>query len=238
LKTLQQSEEYVQLFEEAFPRRGNVINANTFQTAMLAYVRSLKGFNSPFDRYMRGELTEIDPAVIRGFNTFMGKGACGTCHFAPVFNGTVPPKYHESESEVLGVPEDPYAMRPKLDPDLGRFENRRLKEKVDYNRFAFKTPSVRNIALTAPYMHNGAYETLDDVMDFYNKGGGAGIGIHLDNQTLPPDPLNLNDGEIADVIAFMEALTDTTGMTLRPQSLPSFPDSIHWNDRPIGGIYH
>ncbi|MEM6347040.1 MAG: cytochrome c peroxidase [Bacteroidota bacterium] len=235
--TLNQSEEYQKLFKEAFPGQRTHINAHTFQTAMTAYIRSLRSFNSAFDRYMRGELAEIDPAVLRGFNLFMGEAACGTCHFAPVFNGTVPPKYHESESEVLGVPEDPYEPRPRLDPDMGRYENQRLKEKVDFNRNAFKTPTVRNIALTAPYMHNGAYEKLEDVMDFYNKGGGIGLGLRVPNQTLPSDLLNLKDDQISDIIVFMEALTDTTGMTTVPERLPLFQDSVHWNNRPIGGSY-
>jgi cytochrome c peroxidase len=80
--------------------------------------------------------------------------------------------------------------------------------KTEQKKFFFKTPTIRNIALTAPYMHNGVYETLEEVMDFYNKGGGAGLGLELQHQTLPPDPLNLSDEEIQAVIAFMKTLTD------------------------------
>jgi len=83
------------------------------------------------------------------------------------------------------------------------------------NKYAFRTPSLRNVALTAPYMHNGAYPTLESVVDFYNRGGGAGIGIRLDNQTLPPDPLHLSAGEQRDLVSFMKALTDTTGTQRR-----------------------
>jgi cytochrome c peroxidase len=171
------------------------------------YIRSLARWNSPFDRYARGETDALDPAARRGFNLFMGKAACATCHFPPAFNGVVPPRYIETESEVLGVPEKFPATPLVLDPDPGRgivhlnpiFQN------------AFKTPTVRNVALTAPYMHNGSMETLEDVMDFYNAGGGAGLGLDVPNQTLPTDSLGLTRREMDDVIAFMKALTDTTG---------------------------
>ncbi|MCC6243030.1 MAG: cytochrome C peroxidase, partial [Gemmatimonadaceae bacterium] len=69
---------------------------------------------------------------------------------------------------------------------------------------------VRNVALTAPYMHNGVYRTLEEVVDFYNRGGGVGLGIRLPNQTLPPDPLELTERERRQLVKFMQALTDTT----------------------------
>ena len=96
---------------------------------------------------------------------------------------------------------------------------------------SFKTTTVRNIALTAPYMHNGVYETLEEVVDFYNKGGGAGLGLDLAYQTLPDTPLNLNEQEKRDLITFMEALTDTSGMTAVPVNLPLFENHPEWNDR-------
>lgn len=233
---LQQSEEYVSMFNQCFSKMdGDKLNGHTISFAVSAYVSSLRGFNSEFDKYVRGEQARIDDDVRRGFNLFMGKAACGTCHFAPVFNGTVPPKYEESESEVLGVAENPYVKNQVVDPDLGRGVAR-LKEQSDFNKYAFKTPTVRNAALTAPYMHNGAYKTLEDVMDFYNKGGGEGFGIHLDNQTLPFDSLSLNKQEIKDIVAFMKSLTDTTGMTSVPARLPLFNDVV-LNNRKVGGEY-
>ena len=72
----------------------------------------------------------------------------------------------------------------------------------------FKTPTVRNAAQTAPYMHNGVYETLEQVVDFYNKGGGAGLGFDLPHQTLPFDKLELTDAEQKALVAFMKTLTD------------------------------
>lgn len=234
---LKQSEEYKNLFESAFPGFKDPMSSNTLTTALAAYVRSLSGFNSPFDQYVLGKTKSIDPSVQRGFNLFMGKAVCGTCHFAPVFNGTVPPNYQETESEVLGVPAAPDTIHAEVDPDKGRSVNGRPKEFTEMYDYAFKTPTVRNVALTAPYMHNGVYATLDQVMDFYNRGGGQGIGIKLPNQTLPFDNLNLNSNEMRDIIAFMNALTDTTGITSVPAKLPAFPIGSSLNKRVIGGKY-
>ncbi|GAB4421359.1 MAG: cytochrome c peroxidase [Bacteroidia bacterium] len=239
LLRLQESGEYQALFRAAFPTRPahRLFTQNTLTAALAAYVRTLTAFDTPVDRYLRGERDTLDPAVYRGYNLFMGKAACGTCHFAPVFNGTVPPVYRESESEVLGVPARPDTAGATVDADLGRIANGRPLEEAEIYRHAFKTPTVRNIGLSGPYMHNGVYETLAEVMDFYNRGGGAGIGIDLPNQTLPPDPLALDAREIADLIAFMEALSDTTGLTAVPGRLPAFPVGLPYSDRPIGGTY-
>jgi cytochrome c peroxidase len=241
LRRLKSSPEYLSLFYAAYPRYEGTerppINANTVKGALAAYVKSLSSFNSPFDRYVRGETDDIDPAVARGFNVFMGKGACGTCHFAPSFHGTVPPDYRESESEVLGVPAEPLWQQAPLDPDQGRAVNGVPLDAAGIFRYSFKTPTVRNVALTAPYMHNGVYQTLEEVMKFYQVGGGQGIGIHLENQTLPFDQLDLSPRDISDVIAFMGSLTDTTGMTAVPARLPAFPETSPYHQRPIGGTY-
>ena len=234
---LSKSSEYVNWFTKCFPTYYvNPINKHTLSFAISAFVSSLQSFNSPFDQYVRGERKEISNAIKNGFNIFMGKGACGTCHFAPVFNGTVPPFYQESESEVLGVPENPSAKKVILDPDKGRY-NGKLKEAAPFYKHSFKTPTIRNIALTAPYMHNGSYKTLKQVMDFYNKGGGIGLGIEVPYQTLPSDKLNLSKTEINDVIAFMQSLTDTTNLTNVPVSLPQFNNEKLWNNRKVGGVY-
>ncbi len=105
------------------------------------------------------------------------------------------------------------------------------------DRFAFKTPTLRNVALTAPYMHNGAFQTLEEAVDFYSRGGGQGIGISLPRQTLPPEPLQLTASEKQDIFAFMKSLTDTTGLIARPAKLPVFPDLSRLNRRGIGGKY-
>jgi cytochrome c peroxidase len=236
LTKLNQSDEYIKLFNEVFQLQENKINATYLQMALAVYVGSLAGMNSEFDKYIKGELSQLNPSVKNGFNLFMGKAVCGTCHFAPVFNGTVPPDYKESESEVLGVPENPYVKKPTIDSDEGRGKAL-LKDKVFFNKYAFKTPTVRNSALSFPYMHNGSYKTLNDVMDFYNKGGGKGIGIVLEHQTLPFDELKLSKKEMNDIVSFMESLTDTIGLTSKPKRLPSFGNNAEWNKRKIGGEY-
>jgi cytochrome c peroxidase len=173
--------------------------------AIAAYVRSLEALNSRFDRAVRGDTEALTAAERRGFNLFMGKARCATCHFPPLFGGTMPPSYREAEPEVIGVPERPLSVKPVIDPDLGVFAINR----APLHRHAFKTPSVRNVELTAPYMHNGVFRTLDEVVEFYDVGGGNGLGMRLPNQTLPPDSLQLTKGEKRDLVAFMKALTDT-----------------------------
>lgn len=180
------------------------ITEKTIRNAITQYVRSLNYFNSKFDKNINNIENTLTKQEIRGFNLFMGKAACATCHFAPVFNGTVPPDFVDTEIELLGVPKEAVWENATIDDDLGRYDVFQTEER----KFFFKTPTVRNIELTAPYMHNGVYNTLEEVMKFYNVGGGAGIGIHQDLQTLPPDALDLTDQDIADVIAFMNTLTD------------------------------
>ncbi|MEL6810214.1 MAG: hypothetical protein AAFP76_02645, partial [Bacteroidota bacterium] len=75
---------------------------------------------------------------------------------------------------------------------------------------AFKTPTLRNIDKSGPYMHNGVFNTLEEVMDFYNHGGGAGQGLVLEHQTLAPDKLELTESEVEAIIAFMRAINDQT----------------------------
>jgi cytochrome c peroxidase len=234
---LNQSKEYQQLFQASFGHFfDDPINKNTITTALSAYVKSLSSFNSDFDKYIRGETATYSEAAARGFNLFMGKATCGTCHFAPTFSGLVPPHFQESESEVLGVPSNLDTIHPVLDADLGRFDNKKIKEKADHFRNAFKTVTVRNVAITAPYMHNGIYGSLEEVVQFYNRGGGTGIGLDVPNQTLSGDALGLTRGEINDIVIFMETLTDTTGLTEIPKYLPAFEDK-KLNKRTIGGKY-
>lgn len=194
---------YDTLFKNAFPGEPRPITEYNLRNAIGSYIRSLISLNTPFDRYVRGDRSQLTPEQINGFNLYMGKAKCGTCHFAPLFNGTVPPDFTKVESEVIGVPVA--VNSTQIDPDSGRYNLRH----IPLHQFAFRTPTVRNIALTAPYMHNGAYKTLEEVMDFYNKGGGAGLHMPLENQTLPFDKLELSKKEQQDIIAFLHALTDT-----------------------------
>lgn len=232
------SSEYVTLFEELSNRKqqgSDAVNLYNINLAIGLYVRTLKSFNSPFDRYMRGESTNYPEVAIRGFNLFMGKANCGSCHFAPVFNGTTPPYFRESEAEVLGVPADKKYLA--LDNDNGRFDlfKTEFGEQL-FLKGAFKTPTLRNIALTAPYMHNGVFDSLKEVMEFYNNGGGVGHGLDVPQQTLSSDSLHLTPTEISEIIFFMETLTDTSVSFPKPTHLPKFSSEL-LNKRKIGGVY-
>jgi cytochrome c peroxidase len=194
---LQKDVNYVRDFKKAFPK--GAINEFEIKNALASYIRSLSKYDSKFDAYMQNKerFTADEKA---GFNLFAGKAKCATCHFIPLTNGTVPPNFDRSESEILGVPN----KSKKLDGDLGKF----VITQAAIHKNSFKTPTIRNITLTAPYMHNGVYKTLEEVVDFYNEGGGLGLGFDVPNQTLPEDKLNLSDLEKKQLIAFMRTLTD------------------------------
>ncbi|MFL9831811.1 cytochrome c peroxidase [Flavobacterium sp. ST-87] len=192
---------YQKRFKKAFPK-SEKIKEWQVQNALASYIRSLNAFDSRFDNYMRGDSDDFTAEEKLGFNLFAGKAKCATCHFIPLFNGTVPPNYQKTEQEVIGTPADKSGK--KISPDLGRY----IQYQMPQLKNAFKTPSLRNVAVTAPYMHNGVFTTLEEVVDFYNKGGGVGLGIAVENQTLPADPLELNEKEIKALIAFMKTLTD------------------------------
>jgi cytochrome c peroxidase len=196
---------YSNLFRQAYPDDKNPVSEYNIANAVSSYVRSLVAMNSRFDQYMRGDRNKLSKDEKNGFNLFMGKAKCGTCHFIPLFNGLVPPEFTETESEVLGVPKTKNRLHPVLDPDLGKFNFTRAV----IHKHAFKIPTLRNVELTAPYMHNGVFSTLEEVMDFYNKAGGSGLHIAPPNQTLPSERLNLSKKEIQEIICFMKTLTDT-----------------------------
>jgi cytochrome c peroxidase len=193
--------DYIKLFKKAYPKTLKP-EVWQIQNAIASYVRSLNSFDSRFDLYMRGEKNTLNDQEIEGMNLFMGKAKCATCHFTPLFNGTVPPSYSKTEHEVIGTPNE--ASGKKLSPDLGRYLYNKMPQLVG----AFKTPTVRNIAITAPYMHNGVFKSLEEVVSFYNKGGGQGLGYEVENQTLPFDKLNLTLKEEKALVAFMKTLTD------------------------------
>jgi len=192
---------YRRMFEAAFVKEGRTgIDTLEVMNAIGSYVRSLTYLNSRFDAYMRGDKTAMNADEVAGFNLFMGRAKCGTCHYMPLFNGTFPPRYMKIETEVIGVPQT--AAGKKIDDDLGRY----AVVKAESVRHAFKTPGLRNVARTAPYMHNGVFGTLEQVVDFYNKGGGAGLGLKIENQTLPFDKLELTEKERNRLVSFMKTL--------------------------------
>ncbi len=208
LKKLDKDSIYKQLFREVYGSFALPINRNNILDALTKYVSSLTGFNSRFDRAIRDENVVLTTDEIAGFNLFMGKAQCAICHFAPTFNGTVPPYFRDSESEVIGVPDIADKKRAKVDQDRGRMINGVPAHFVPFYEFSFKTPTVRNSSKTAPYMHNGVFETLREVIDFYNDGGGVGRGFDLLYQTLPSDKLNLSTKEKRQLEAFLRSLEE------------------------------
>lgn len=221
---LSKSEEYQQRFNRAFEYAiwsETKIDQYTISTALTSYVMSLRDWNSPFDQYMRGERKEIEQEVKDGFNLFMGKAACATCHFPPTFAGLVPPDFHENETEVLGVPVDKTVT--ELDQDIGRFGSGRPMDKAEHYQHSFKTVTVRNAEKSAPYMHNGVFDTLEEVVDFYDHGGGAGAGLEVPYQTLGADSLNLTEQEKKNLLAFMRSLNSENYRANIPKELPAFP---------------
>jgi cytochrome c peroxidase len=210
---INRNETYRLLFKKVY--NDEEISETQLKNSIAAYIRSLVAMNSRFDEFMRGKPGALNQTEIDGFNLFTGKAKCATCHFIPLFNGSNPPLFDKTDAEVIGVPGNADSLHPVLDTDAGKFNLYR----VELHRNAFKTPTLRNITLTAPYMHNGVYKTLEEVIEFYNRGGGVGSGLKIENQTLPPDKLNLSEYEKKSLVAFMNSLTDTC--VTRPGKSPA-----------------
>lgn len=208
LEKVKKSTSYQLNFNKVFTKEKEITEQNLLKS-LASYVRSLSKLNSKFDNYLRKK-AQLTTSEKNGFNVYMGKAKCATCHFFPLFNGSVPPFYSDTESEVLGVPSQNTIQNATIDGDLGEY----LMTQAPLKKHAFKTPTIRNTAITFPYMHNGVYKTLEEVIDFYNRGGGAGIGINVDNQTLPTDKLNLSKTEIQDLIAFIKTLNNPETKTV------------------------
>ncbi len=202
-KVIKKDTNYLLSFAKNYPNKK--VNNLVIRNAIASYIRSLIPFNSKFDRNISNIENTLSQNEINGFNLFSGKAKCATCLFAPLFNGTVPPDYKESELELIGVPKENDTINARISEDLGRYNVFKTNERKHF----FKTPTIRNANKTAPYMHNGVFNTLDEVIDFYNRGGGTGIGIHEPLQTLPSDSLRLNAQEIKNLISFIKTLDDT-----------------------------
>lgn len=208
---LSQNQDINELMKKIYPKSSNnTISSGLISSALAMYIRSLISFESPVDSLLRGDSIKKYSIlngkhlkkVKDGFNIFMGKAQCGTCHFPPTFSGLVPPLYNDNDSEIIGVPS--HSTSKFLDPDIGRAGVYKYSSII--YKHAFKTPGIRNISKTSPYMHNGVYKSLQQVIDFYNNGGGIGLGIKLSNQTLPANALNLHKKEKENLIHFMNAL--------------------------------
>ncbi len=176
-------EGYRQMFDKAYPNEG--ITDKTIAKAIASFERTVVSTEAPFDRWRKGDKNAISVAAQRGFKLFEGKADCVACHQG--FN------FADDGFHNIGLPHQDHDVE-----DMGRFAHRKVK----VNKGAFKTPTLRDVEMTAPYMHNGAYPTLDEVVEHYNKGG-----VNLENLDPNMKPLNLNSQEKADIVAFMKSLT-------------------------------
>lgn len=149
--------------------------------AIAAYERTVVSGNAPYDRFKAGDKKALSEAAQRGMNLFFGKAHCSACHSGPNFTDNA---FHN-----IGIGMD----QPK--PDVGR----EAHSKLEGDRGSFKTPTLREIARTAPYMHDGSLKSLEEVVAYYNKGGVA--NKHLDEEVYARE---LSNEQIADVVTFLK----------------------------------
>jgi cytochrome c peroxidase len=189
--------------DSAFPAVGAASAAEAAAALAAFQVKRLVPASSPLDRFARGDEKALSDEERAGFDVFAGKGRCGRCHVPPSFGGAHPPDFSSAVYSVLGVPET--AAGKALDPDRGRAAVTRR----EIDNGAFKTPTLRNAGRTAPYFHHGAFGTLESVIDFYDKGGGKGLGLAVPNQDPDVVPLKLTEAEKRSLARFLRsALSD------------------------------
>lgn len=185
LAALNKVKGYRAMFEKAYPGEG--ITRETISKALAAFQRSIISNNSPFDRWLKGDKNAMSAQQVRGFALFIdpNKAQCASCHQAPNFtdNG-----FHNIGLASFGA----------NNPDMGRFK----QKPVASMKGAFKTPTLRDVSLTAPYFHDGSALLLKDVVEFYAKGG-----VVKTNLSPNMKPITLSDHDKQDLVAFMQALT-------------------------------
>jgi cytochrome c peroxidase len=225
LKIVRSDPEYAKAFEQVFGKKGPQVTMKEVQKAIGAFERTLVSGNSPFDRYFyAGESGALTDAQKRGFDLYVNKGRCVSCHVieqtqalftdnrfhnigvgindiqkdVPVLAG----EFLQAKATLAEV--DVKVLGDKRTSELGRFAISRDFEGLG----AFKTPTLRNVAVTPPYMHDGSLATLKDVVVHYNNGGVTKEGDPV-NDFLSGGirPLSLTDQEVDDLVSFMEALT-------------------------------
>jgi cytochrome c peroxidase len=225
LEVVRTDPDYVEAFDEVFGKRGDAITMNEVTQAIAAFERTIVAGDSPFDHwYFGGDPTALTPAQQRGFDLFVNEGRCVSCHvveqtqalftdnrFHNVGVGIndvqdeVPELAHEFlKADATAAEVDVKVLTDARTSELGRFA---VETHFD-NLGAFKTPTLRNVAVTAPYMHDGSMATLRDVVVHYNNGGVTPADAPV-NDFLSGGirPLGLSEQDIDDLVAFMEALT-------------------------------
>jgi len=180
---------YLRSFDVAFGK--GAITRRKIELALATYERSIVSHDAPFDRWIAGDETAIDKAAKRGFDLFNSKGRCSSCHSGWTFTDG---SFHD-----IGVAEGDDIGRGKLFPTSKKL------------RYAFKTPTLRDVARRAPYMHDGSVPTLEAVIDLYNRGG-----IDRPSRSELISPLGLTEDEKSDLIAFLKTLTSAPETTPVP----------------------
>lgn len=218
LTSLRLIPEYQRLFDAAY----GGLDASSLERAIACFVASVTANNAPADRYLMGDSAALSLEAEAGFNLYFGKARCSRCHYLPLFAGTEGPSFTETEFRVTAVPARGVTP-PALSPDLGRAGVAGIDPQPSILH-AFKAPTLRNIALTAPYMHNGAFETLEQVIDFYDRGAGPGQGYAVPNldPVFRQGAIGLSDAEKRALATFLrEGLTDLSSLPSLPASVPS-----------------
>ncbi len=213
--------EYEERFQGAFPDRTAQIRLGTIPSAidslsismaLAQFVRSLESRDSPYDRFVAGDEDALTEQQRRGLVLFHEKGGCADCHTGPMFS--------DFDFHVVGARQQGPGFQETPHEDFGRWGVTRLES----DRFRFRTPSLRNVAETAPYMHAGGYATLRDAVEFFNRGGGD--HPFVSRESLELQPLGLSSREIDDIVAFLESLTDLPDVEV-PTRLPSGLEPPH-----------
>ncbi|MCP5068986.1 MAG: hypothetical protein GY946_20685 [bacterium] len=220
---LRQIPEYVKRFKDVFGARPHIEDA---WKAIAAFERTIIQPDTPFDDFMRGDRDAINDAAKRGLAIFEGKGGCWQCHSGALLSDE---RFHR-----LGVPENPVFEEDPLRQITWRFENYAkgvseelyrttrtdlglyYRSKRDEHIGKFRTPSLRYTKYTMPYMHNGAFFTLEEVVDFYNEGGGQGLPVTSSLLR----PLGLSDDEKGDLLTFLETLSGEEILVDAPELPP------------------
>ena len=218
-KKLAGDDELSARFREAFP---GGMAPETVRAALAAFERVLVADDTPFDRFVRGEDDAMTDEMQRGFDVFYGKARCSRCHRLPLTSGTRPPRFSVAEVSAIGVPTAP--RRKKLDPDRGRAG----VSGAPRDEHAFKVPTLRNLAVTAPYFHNGSHRTLEEVVDFYADGSGRGLGFELPSFDPDANAFEIEPAERAALVVFLrDGLRDD-----RAQSTKKAIESVSPRSRP------
>ncbi|MEQ1745464.1 MAG: cytochrome c peroxidase [Saprospiraceae bacterium] len=186
LERLRSSAQYQGYFRAVYGQQPDSVN---LASALAAFVRTLETGATPFDRWMNGNETAMNTAAVRGRQVFMKKGKCFDCHFGPDFTG--------DEFRNIGL------FDGRARNDTGRFGI--SKDSSDMGRF--KVPGLRNVAVSGPYMHDGSFRTLREVIDYYDQPAKF-VPHSINRDTLLARPLGLTEQEKIDLEAFLRALTD------------------------------